>query len=104
MLLVRSTGRLLRSGRTRVAFLAFVRGDITESTHLRLLGYQEALLDAGVELDPALVLQTDGLTLRFGGLTAVDAVALARRQAVIRIVALQGRVAVFLGVLGRQRA
>lgn len=63
---------LLRSGRTRVAFLAFVRGDITESTHLRLLGYQEALLDAGVELDPALVLQTDGFALE-DGVAAISA-------------------------------
>jgi DNA-binding LacI/PurR family transcriptional regulator len=51
---------LLRAGRTRIAFLATVRGDITESTHLRLLGYQEALLAAGVGLDPRLVLQSDG--------------------------------------------
>ena len=31
---------LLRQGRTRIAFLGMVRGDYTESTHLRLLGYQ----------------------------------------------------------------
>ena len=63
---------LLRSGRRRIAFLAFVRGDITESTHLRLLGYQEALLDAGIELDPALVLESDGFALE-DGVAAISA-------------------------------
>lgn len=63
---------LLRSGRKRIAFLAFVSGDITESTHLRLLGYQEALLDAGIALDPALVLQTDGFALE-DGVAAISA-------------------------------
>lgn len=57
---------LLRAGRTRIAFLATVRGDITESTHLRLLGYQEALLAAGIELDPRLVLQSEGFSLEDG--------------------------------------
>jgi DNA-binding LacI/PurR family transcriptional regulator len=54
---------LLRAGRRRIAFLATVRGDITESTHLRLLGYQEALIAAGVGLDAGLVLQSDGFAL-----------------------------------------
>jgi len=57
---------LLRGGRSRIAFLATVRGDITESTHLRLLGYQEALLAAGVELDPRLVLQSEGFSIEDG--------------------------------------
>lgn len=57
---------LLSSGRSRIAFLATVRGDITESTHLRLVGYQEALLAAGIGLDPALVLQSDGFSLEDG--------------------------------------
>jgi DNA-binding LacI/PurR family transcriptional regulator len=57
---------LMRSGRTRIAFLATVRGDITESTHLRLLGYQEALLTAGLSPDPTLVLQSDGFSLEDG--------------------------------------
>lgn len=57
---------LLRSGRRRIAFLATVRGDITESTHLRLVGYQEALLAAGVGLDSQLVLQSDGFGLDDG--------------------------------------
>lgn len=57
---------LLRRGRRRIAFLATVRGDITESTHLRLLGYQEALLAAGVGLDAELILQSEGFSLEDG--------------------------------------
>ncbi len=62
---------LLRAGRRRIAFLATVRGDITESTHLRLLGYQEALLAAGIELDPRLVLESEGFGLE-GGVRAIS--------------------------------
>lgn len=50
---------LLRQGRRRIAFLGMVRRDPTQSTHLRLLGYQEALLAAGAVSDPALVVETD---------------------------------------------
>lgn len=57
---------LMRAGRRRIAFLADVRGDITESTHLRLLGYQEALLAAGIGLDPQLVFTSDGFSLDDG--------------------------------------
>jgi DNA-binding LacI/PurR family transcriptional regulator len=57
---------LLRAGRTRIAFLATVRGDITESTHLRLLGYQEALLAAGAGVDPRLVLESEGFGIEDG--------------------------------------
>ena len=57
---------LLRTGRRRIAFLASVRGDITESTHLRLVGYQEALLAAGIPLDPRLVLESEGFGLDDG--------------------------------------
>lgn len=57
---------LLRAGRSRIAFLATVRGDITESTHLRLLGYQEALLAAGAGVDPGLVLESEGFGIEDG--------------------------------------
>ena len=57
---------LLRQGRTRIAFFGMVRGDPTESTHLRLLGYQEALLAAGVRTGPELVIETDGFTIDDG--------------------------------------
>ncbi|MGB4136738.1 MAG: LacI family DNA-binding transcriptional regulator [Microbacterium sp.] len=60
------TGLLLASGRRRIAFLASVRTEIAESTHLRLLGYQEALIDAGIPLDPALVIESDGFGIEDG--------------------------------------
>jgi DNA-binding LacI/PurR family transcriptional regulator len=51
---------LLRQGRTRIAFLGMVRSDPTESTHLRLLGYQEALDAAGIRSESELVFETEG--------------------------------------------
>lgn len=63
---------LVRSGRRRIAFLGTVSGDLTESTHLRLLGYQEALLAAGIPLDPALVLRSEGFSVD-DGVAAVEA-------------------------------
>lgn len=51
---------LLNLGRRRVAFLGLVDGDITMTNRRRLLGYQEALVGAGVRLDPELVLQARG--------------------------------------------
>ena len=66
---------LLRTGRRRIAFLASVRGDITESTHLRLVGYQEALIAAGIPLDPSLVLESDGFGLDDGVRAISQAVA-----------------------------
>lgn len=47
---------LLALGRKRIAFLGVVAHDITVSTDQRLLGYQQGLLEAGVALDPNLVL------------------------------------------------
>ncbi|MEU1972037.1 LacI family DNA-binding transcriptional regulator [Microbacterium sp. NPDC019599] len=57
---------LLRQGRTRIAFLGMVRRDPTQSTHLRLLGYQEALHTAGAFSDPALVIETDWFSVDDG--------------------------------------
>jgi DNA-binding LacI/PurR family transcriptional regulator len=68
-------GMLVRSGRRRIAFLGSVRGDLTESTHLRLLGYQEALLAAGIALDPALVLRSEGFAVEDGVRAVADALA-----------------------------
>lgn len=51
---------LLSRGRKRILFLAVVGAELTESTHLRLQGYQEALLEAGVTADPRLVLSSPG--------------------------------------------
>lgn len=47
---------LVDQGRRRIAFLGVVEGDITFSTDKRLLGYQQGLLEAGMDLDPDLVL------------------------------------------------
>lgn len=66
---------LVRSGRRRIAFLAMVHGDLTESTQLRLLGYQEALLAAGIALDPALVLRSDGFSVEDGVRAITEAAA-----------------------------
>ena len=54
---------LVAEGRRRIAFLATVRDDITESTQLRLLGYQEALVASGLPLDPTLVLESRGFSV-----------------------------------------
>lgn len=51
---------LLGHGRRRIAFLAAIRDDITGSTQQRLLGYQEALVGAGIAPDPRLALRSDG--------------------------------------------
>lgn len=51
---------LLRLGRKRIGFLGLVDGDITMTNRSRLLGYQEALLAAGIRPDPELVLTTRG--------------------------------------------
>ena len=64
---------LLRQGRTRIAFLGMVRRDPTESTHLRLLGYQEALLAAGIRAEPELVFETEGFGTDRGVATLLSA-------------------------------
>lgn len=51
---------LLALGRTRIAFLGLVEGDITMTNRRRMLGYQEALVDRGIRPDPELVLTTAG--------------------------------------------
>jgi DNA-binding LacI/PurR family transcriptional regulator len=47
---------LLRQGRRRIAFLGVVEDDVTFSTDKRLLGYQQGLIEAGLDPDPGLVL------------------------------------------------
>lgn len=51
---------LLDAGRTRIAFLATVRDDITGSTERRLEGYQRELAAAGLPADPELILTSQG--------------------------------------------
>ena len=54
---------LLSQGRRRIVFLGTVHGDLSGATDFRLQGYQEALLAAGVPLEPELVLSTDGFAM-----------------------------------------
>lgn len=51
---------LLSHGRRRILFLATVGSELTESTQLRLEGYQAALLAAGISEDPRMVLSSPG--------------------------------------------
>lgn len=52
-----SVSHMLRLGRTRIAFLGAVNDDNAGATIRRLSGYQYALDQAGLILDPSLVLQ-----------------------------------------------
>ncbi|MBE1878400.1 LacI family DNA-binding transcriptional regulator [Myceligenerans pegani] len=54
------TDHLLAGGRTRIGFLGMVEGDITMTNNRRLLGYQEALIRAGLPLDPRRMLTVGG--------------------------------------------
>jgi len=51
---------LVKRGYKRIGFLATIRDDITGSTQVRLEGYQGALIEAGLPLDSALVLASEG--------------------------------------------
>jgi DNA-binding LacI/PurR family transcriptional regulator len=63
------TGHLLARGRRRIAVLGASAGDTKDSPGLRLNGYRQALDAAGVDFDPALVVQCDWR--RDGGASAV---------------------------------
>lgn len=63
------TAHLLAGGRRRIAVLGAAAGDATDSPGLRLNGHRKALEAAGVEFDPALVVQCDWR--RDGGASAV---------------------------------
>jgi DNA-binding LacI/PurR family transcriptional regulator len=67
---------LLSRGRRRIAFSATIRDDITGSTQLRLQGYQEALVAAGIRPDPDLVLRSEGWSIE----EAAEALAAALRS------------------------
>jgi DNA-binding LacI/PurR family transcriptional regulator len=51
-----STSHLIALGRRRIAFLGVVEHDPTGATNRRLIGYQQALIDAGIEADSGLLL------------------------------------------------
>jgi len=73
---------LLGQGRRRIAFLGVVEDDVTVSTDKRLLGYQQGLIEAGVDLDPELVLSVSDFSSEASG----EAV----RGALLRGVAIDG--------------
>jgi len=54
---------LLGQGRRRIIFLGTVRDDLSGATALRLNGYQESLITAGLEPLPELVLNTNGFAM-----------------------------------------
>ncbi|KGJ74892.1 LacI family transcriptional regulator [Cryobacterium roopkundense] len=68
-----ATRHLLARGCRRIAFLGVVAADITGSTNQRLLGYQQGLLEAGVQLDPGLVFTASEFTAEAGLRSVVEA-------------------------------
>jgi DNA-binding LacI/PurR family transcriptional regulator len=50
-----ATRHLLQSGRRRIAVVGAHRGEVVGSAALRLQGYERALAEAGIPVDPALV-------------------------------------------------
>jgi len=69
-----STRHLLASGCRRIAFLAVIDDDITGSTSQRLIGYQQALIEAGVALDPTLVFTAAEFTAEAGVRSVAEAI------------------------------
>ncbi|GIT80905.1 LacI family transcriptional regulator [Leifsonia sp. LS1] len=61
-----ATRRLLSAGRSRIAVLGAHEGERVGSAALRLRGYEEALLEAGIAFDPALVVAREGWHRRDG--------------------------------------
>ena len=58
----KATKALIDRGHRKIAALVFSTDDQSVS-QLRYMGYQQAMRDAGLPLDPRLVLQTDGLSM-----------------------------------------
>jgi DNA-binding LacI/PurR family transcriptional regulator len=67
-----ATAHLIERGCTRIAALGTRAGDVSGTASLRLLGYQQALVDAGISLDPRL-LRSAGTWTRFHGAAATKA-------------------------------
>ncbi|WP_166866471.1 LacI family DNA-binding transcriptional regulator [Salinibacterium sp. ZJ70] len=61
-----ATAHLIASGRTRIATLGAYHSDLYRSSALRLEGYEQAIAEAGLQLDPELVLYTDEFSRRAG--------------------------------------
>lgn len=95
--LAEATRHLLRHGRTRIAFVGAARG--VGPADLRLAGYEDALLGAGVAIDPQLIISSD--YTRRGGRAAVEG-ALERGEAFDAIVCVNDLCAI--GVIDALRA
>ena len=65
------TNHLLASGRTRIAVVGIEEHTDFTTSALRFKGYRSALVDAGIDIDPALVIAVDGYQ-RADGVGAVD--------------------------------
>lgn len=72
------TRHLAERGHRRIAALGAYHSDRYRSSRLRLTGYRQALDEAGIEVDPDLVLYTD----RFGRRAGLDRVAKAWRDGI----------------------
>lgn len=66
------TRHVIEPGRRRIAFVGHEARALSETSRQRILGYQEALQDAGITPDPGLLVATDSVS-------AADAVAAVRR-------------------------
>lgn len=66
-----ATAHLLALGRRRIGFVGHEAAGLTNTSKLRITGYQHALEEAGIEPDPALLIASD----------AVDALAASRAVA-----------------------
>jgi len=64
------TRHVVESGRRRIAFVGHEARALSETSRQRLLGYQEALQEAGITPDPRLLVATDSVSAA----DAVDAV------------------------------
>ncbi|MBD3941801.1 LacI family DNA-binding transcriptional regulator [Microbacterium sp. NEAU-LLC] len=64
------TRHMIEPGRRRIAFVGHEARALSETSRQRILGYQEALQDAGITPDPGLLVATDSVSAA----DAVDAV------------------------------
>lgn len=64
------TRHVIEPGRRRIAFVGHEARALSETSRQRILGYQEALQDAGITPDPGLLVATDSVSAA----DAVDAV------------------------------
>ncbi|SBS71381.1 LacI family DNA-binding transcriptional regulator [uncultured Microbacterium sp.] len=55
------TRHVLDLGRTRIGFVGHESGALSDTSRLRILGYQEALGDAGISADPAMLIATPSI-------------------------------------------